>query len=304
MLRPFQIYHWNVPWQLQTHDGCIDGLRQSKVRAALLEKNTFAEMNNLWPTRVHAAAAADDDDATRTVLAPKLTDRIRRRVHACRKADFLDVLHAHPPLLRKLPLSPHCDVNTAQAFRDAVREDIVLNGVRFVGDHRTEAFVAAVKRIVQKFVPKGAFLPVSDRVMRSCSRTHRQDDSTSPHVVPTYICSGADSYFALQELFGHPDLLIKPRDTQTPLPLDVTLGVDRRGIFKCRICAANLYGIYRLDDIEQLAATKDQELEALVLVDTVIVETIDFSTNMTSRHLSVRSPEPECADHAEIRELF
>ncbi|KAG9413858.1 hypothetical protein AC1031_013066 [Aphanomyces cochlioides] len=126
-----------------------------------------------------------------TVLDPRFAQRVRRRVHACRKADFLEVLN-DPKLLRKIPLSPHCDVPTAQAFRDAVREDIVLNGVQFAGEHRTEAFVAAVKRIVEKYVPKSRALMVSDRVMRSCSRTH----------------SGADSYFALEELFGHPDLLV------------------------------------------------------------------------------------------------
>ncbi|CAK4079222.1 unnamed protein product [Aphanomyces euteiches] len=236
-----------------------------------------------------------------TVLDPRFAQRVRRRVHACRKADFLEVLN-EPKLLRKIPLSPHCDVPTAQAFRDAVREDIVLNGVQFAGEHRTEAFVAAVKRIVEKsvllrrlesrdcimsrYVPKSRALLVSDRVMRSCSRTH----------------SGADSYFALEQLFGHPDLLIKPRPGC--LPLHVNLGVDRNGVVKCKISVANLYGIYRHDDIERMVHDKTFVLEPLVLVDTVIVESIDFSSGETTRLLSLRSPEPEHDVHAELRELF
>jgi len=68
--------------------------------------------------------------------------------------------------------------------------------LRFVGDHRTEAFVAAVKRIVSAHVggdqhPERALL-VADRVMRGCSRT----------------LSGADSFFALHELFAAPELLV------------------------------------------------------------------------------------------------
>ncbi|KDO22111.1 hypothetical protein SPRG_10929 [Saprolegnia parasitica CBS 223.65] len=225
----------------------------------------------------------DDYDA---ILDPRLVQAVRKRVASCRKADFIDVLGSH--LLRcRLPLSPQCDVDTVQAFRDAVREDIMLNGVRFVGDHRTEAFVAAVKRIVQKFVPKDQCLEASDRIMRRCSRTH----------------SGTDSYFALQELFGATGLLIKPRPGGTP-PLDISLGRDKTGSFKCRISAANLYAIYRHDDIEQLLTHSDHTLAPLVEVDTVIVEVMSFATGATTRTLSLRTPEPQEYLHAEVQELF
>ncbi|ETV84659.1 hypothetical protein H257_03800 [Aphanomyces astaci] len=238
-------------------------------------------------------SGSNNDEPSSTVLDPALADPIRRQVQSCRKADFHEVLGgtSHTPsVLRRIPLSPRCDVDTAQAFRDAVREDIVLNGVQFVGDHRTEAFVAAVKRIVEKYIstPKKS-LHVSDRVMRSCSRTH----------------SGADSYFALQELFGHPDLLIKPRQDPPPPPLDVTLGVDRKGTLKCRICAANLYGLYRHDDIEQeVVYGRTAVVPPFVLVDTVIVEEINFTTDVATRYLSVRSPVPDVDVHSELRELF
>ncbi|ETW00627.1 hypothetical protein H310_07197 [Aphanomyces invadans] len=233
---------------------------------------------------------SNNDEPSSTVLDPAFADPIRRQVQSCRKADFREVLSGSNPVLRRIALSPRCEVNTAQAFRDAVREDIVLNGVQFVGDHRTEAFVAAVKRIVEKFVTKPRkALHVSDRVMRSCSRTH----------------SGADAYFALQELFGHPDLLIKPRSDPPPPPLEVTLGVDRKGSLKCRICAANLFGLYRHDDIErEVMLGRTAVVPPFVLVDTVIVEEIDFATDMAKRYLSVRSPEPDVDVNSELRELF
>ncbi|OQR88319.1 hypothetical protein ACHHYP_06887 [Achlya hypogyna] len=221
-----------------------------------------------------------------TVLDPHLVATVRKRVASGRKADFVDALHSRL-LSQRLALSSDCEVDTVQAFRDAVREDIMLNGVRFVGDHRTEAFVAAVKRIVQKFLPQDKALAVSDRVMRRCSRTH----------------SGTDSYFALQELFGGPDFLIKPRQGGTP-PLDIALGRDKTGAFKCRISAANLYAIYRNADIELLLTQQGHTLEPLLEVDTVIVEAIDFSAGTTTRHLSMRTPEPEQYVHAEVRELF
>ena len=75
-----------------------------------------------------------------------------------------------------------------------------------------EAFVAAIKRIVGQASPdKNKCLKVSDRIMRSCSRT----------------TSGADAYFALDLLFGDPSLLIKPREDEPP-PLDVKLSLDSK----------------------------------------------------------------------------
>ncbi|KAL3665836.1 hypothetical protein V7S43_009262 [Phytophthora oleae] len=124
--------------------------------------------------------------------------RIMRRAlgPAPRPADYLEVLQTFAGPLTAIPLPTECDVDTAQAFRDTAREEIMLNGVRFVGDHRTEAFVAAIKRIISEHVggdehPERALL-VADRVMRGCSRT----------------LSGADSFFAVHELFAAPELLV------------------------------------------------------------------------------------------------
>ncbi|OQS03332.1 hypothetical protein THRCLA_21187, partial [Thraustotheca clavata] len=161
--------------------------------------------------------------------------------------------------------------------------------VRFVGDHRIEAFVAAVKRIVQKFVPKHKALEVSDRVMRRCSRTH----------------SGTDSYFALQELFGHPDLLIKPREGGTP-PLDILLGKDNNNAFKCRIRATNLYTIYHNQDIERLLHHQNHPLEPLIEIDTVIIETLNFQTHTSTRHLHVHTSNSQGSSSLpiELNQLF
>ncbi|KAE9341746.1 hypothetical protein PF008_g10485 [Phytophthora fragariae] len=234
------------------------------------------------------------------LLDVELVRAVRRSLgRAPRPADYVEVLEAFAESLAAIPLPVRCDVDTAQAFRDATREEIMLNGVRFVGDHRTEAFVAAVKRIVGAHVggdenPERALL-VADRVMRRCSRT----------------LSGADSFFAVHELFASPELLIKPRASgSAELPaLDVTLGrdcTDQR--FKCRIKSVNLFGLYTNEDIELLLRSDRRELDApLAAVDTVVVERIDLSADKCSRRLTIRSPDAGKTPtrlSLEVRELF
>ncbi|GLE00186.1 hypothetical protein PINS_up008913 [Pythium insidiosum] len=139
----------------------------------------------------------DDDDEIAEhppVLDVTLTAKIRRLTASRRRGDYLEALHTFAEQLHQVPLTLRCDVDTAQAFRDASREEIMLNGVCFVGDHRTEAFVAAVKRIVARHVDDSDdFLAVTDRIMRGCSRT----------------LSGSDSYFALHELFACAEILVR-----------------------------------------------------------------------------------------------
>lgn len=129
-----------------------------------------------------------------SVLDSKLVQAVRKLTRSQRRADYIEALTTSAARLTQIPLAVQCDIETAQAFRDASREEIMLNGVCFVGDHRTEAFVAAVKRIVGQHVrdPDG-YIQVTDRIMRGCSRT----------------LSGSDSYFALHELFASPEILVR-----------------------------------------------------------------------------------------------
>ena len=223
-------------------------------------------------------------------LEPQLVQLIQREVRSGRKADFLEVLHRYANQLRKIPIPPQDVVDTAQAFRDAIREDVVLNGVRFVGDHRMEAYVAAIKRIVSKFTPdRHRCLEISDRILKSCSRT----------------ATGADSYFALEKLFGasNKNLLIKPRDEDPP-PLDVKIGLEHDKL-KCRIVTVNLFGLYRHADIDHLFKFQAQDqIDAWIQIDTVLVEFIDFSTNESTRCLTIQTPEPAPQLPTEVKELF
>ncbi|DAZ97342.1 TPA: hypothetical protein N0F65_010776 [Lagenidium giganteum] len=232
----------------------------------------------------------DDAVLFEPVLDDELIATIRRLTASGRRADYIDALRSYEEELTQIPLLLRYDVDTAQAFRDAIREEIVLNGVCFVGDHRTEAFVAAVKRIVARHVEQPEhFLSITDRIMRSCSRT----------------LSGSDSYFALHELFATPNLLIKPRQAK-PVPLDVTLGVDYSDLrFKCRIKSTNLFGLYRNDDIEALLRSSLKQMEPFVEVDTLVVELMDLTTDKASRHLSIRTPPtPPTKLELEVDELF
>lgn len=82
----------------------------------------------------------------------QLSQEIRHELRNERLADFLEVLHEYRERLQRIPLESNDQVDTAQAFRDAVREDVILNGVQFVGEHRMEAYISAIKRIVAKYV--------------------------------------------------------------------------------------------------------------------------------------------------------
>ncbi|KAL4094745.1 hypothetical protein PRIC1_010403 [Phytophthora ramorum] len=268
---------------------------------------------------------------TSSLLDLELVRAVRRAVgRAPRPADYVEALEAFAEPLAAIPLPVQCNVDTAQAFRDATREEMMLNGVRFVGDHRTEAFVAAVKRIVGAHVggdahPERALL-VADRVMRGCSRT----------------LSGADSFFAVHELLAAPELLvsqesdhahndplsdlrrcfslsalpralccgrkIKPRGSGS-VPLDVTLGrdcTDHR--FKCRIKSVNFFGLYANEDIALLLQSDRCEMDApLLAVDTIVVETMDLTADKSSRRLTIRSPDARKTPsklELEARELF
>lgn len=233
----------------------------------------------------------------------ELVASIRREIRSGRKADFLDVLHRYANKLKKIPLPLNDEVDTAQAFRDAVREDVSLNGIRFVGEHRMEAYIAAIKRIVAKFTPdRTRCLEIADRILKSCSRTS----------------SGADSYFALQKLFGLDGILIKPRqeddhdddhhqDGLPPPPLEVKIGLDHDRL-KCRISTVNVFGLYRHDDIERVFRFQQQQqqqtIECWIQIDTIVIESIDFSTNTSARYLTIRTPEPACQISSEVKELF
>lgn len=149
---------------------------------------------NAWP-RPAPSGMDKEPGGRRRVLDLKLALAVRRVTRSRRRADYLEALRLHAGRLSAVPLPVESDVDAVQALRDARREEIMLNGVRIVGDHRTEAFVAAVKRIVAAHAAHdpARFLAVTDQVLRGCSRT----------------LSGADSFFALHELFADPDILVR-----------------------------------------------------------------------------------------------
>ncbi|POM71047.1 hypothetical protein PHPALM_12438 [Phytophthora palmivora] len=220
------------------------------------------------------------------LLDTELVRAVRRAIGpAPRPADYTETLQAFAEPLAAIPLPVQCDVDTAQAFRDAAREEIMLNGVRFVGAHRTEAFVAAIKRIVSEYVgdehPERTLL-VADRIMRGCSRT----------------LSGADSFFAVHELFATSALLVsRSRVMATP-------SYHR---FKCRIKCVNHFGLFSNEDIELLLQSGREALYApLVAIDAIVVERMNLSADKSSRRLTITSPDSKTPTklELELRELF
>ena len=134
---------------------------------------------------------------------------------------------------------------------------------------------------------------ITERILCSTSRTS----------------SGADSYFLMKELFERPSLLLKPRVEQIP-PVRIEMRGSGSSV-RCKVNTTNLFGLYRMEDIEECTKQKYTEYpDAWVLLDTVVTETLTFGAstklrNVTGkRTLSIRSPEPAPLVADEVMELF
>jgi hypothetical protein len=113
----------------------------------------------------------------------------------------------------------------------------------------------------------------------------------------------------MKELFERPSLLLKPRVEQIP-PVRIEMRGSGSSV-RCKVNTTNLFGLYRMEDIEECTKQKYTEYpDAWVLLDTVVTETLTFGAsaklrNVTGkRTLSIRSPEPAPLLADEVLELF
>eukprot|EP00937_MAST-01D_sp_MAST-1D-sp2_P003265 g3265.t1 len=242
------------------------------------------------------------DAATLGLLDGKVESALRDIVKTAKRIDFLDALHHFRGALQCIPL-PESKVDAQQARKDTRRENVVLNGVQFMGESKMRHFTAAIEAVaLSAHMNEREASAVCERVLCATSRT----------------VSGADSYFILGRIFELPGLLLKPRSELIP-PVRVDMR-GAHGVVQCKIMTSNLFGLYRRDEIEQLSlAEEDAEPAAWVMIDAVVTEQLEFSFGEAPdiasprssalavagrRILSIDTPEPEPTVAEEVNELF
>eukprot|EP00935_MAST-01C_sp_MAST-1C-sp1_P000646 g646.t1 len=232
-------------------------------------------------------------DEVMSFMPPRLVKEVQALVSTDKKIDFLDALHEYRDVLDAVPL-PESEVDAAQGRKDIQRENVILNGVQFVGEEKMEHFINALQAVaLSANMTKDQATQITERILCSTSRTS----------------SGADSYFLMKELFERPSLLLKPRVEQIP-PVRIEMRGSGSSV-RCKVNTTNLFGLYRMEDIEECTKQKYTEYpDAWVLLDTVVTETLTFGSstklrNVTGkRTLSIRSPEPAPLVADEVMELF
>ena len=186
-----------------------------------------------------------DDDESRPAacgLTREVEDHLFRMVATRKRIDFLDALHLHADKLRNIAL-PEAKVDKKQALKDNDREEVLLNGVQFIGREELPHFRSAMKAVALSAGMSGRQADmIVERVLRSTSRT----------------ASGADSYFMVDRLFvrgaamspaladtpaasdGEPYLLLKPLSTaMMPQPVRIDMRAVSDSHVRCQISTTN-----------------------------------------------------------------
>ena len=225
----------------------------------------------------------------------KFQPRMREMISTSKRVDFIDALHAFAEELSHVPLS-ELVADPTQARKDSGRDNIVLNGVQFVGARQTPMLTSALAAVAQSAgVSSEEAAAITERVLCSCSRS----------------CSGADSYFVLYQLLDldrQPSLLIKPRSGEDmPVRIDMTAGAG--GAVVVTVESKNLYGLYRTADIEEWVRVADgaEAMEPWIFINTVVTEQLHFGGRpwfSAERWLAISTPENNPTVCADLEECF
>ncbi|CAM9813581.1 unnamed protein product [Discosporangium mesarthrocarpum] len=198
----------------------------------------------------------------------------------CREGNrdsVLTVFQDFPEHFSCIPLNDS-NVEPKQAINDLLRENVILNGVKFFGNG--ELFLESLRQVVEtlSLSPdyKGSRTgsEIVERVLCKASRT----------------TSGSDSYFTVDQLFTNSDYLLKRRAECLP-PINIEVFLVDNNIHSVVACA-NYYGLYSLDEIESASQSfKVHTPQAWLCLDTMVVEKTDYRTGRNVRYLRVDTPD-------------
>ncbi|CAM9129968.1 unnamed protein product [Laminaria digitata] len=198
----------------------------------------------------------------------------------CREGNRDSVLTAFqnfPEHFSCIPLNDS-NVESKQAINDLLRENVILNGVKFFG--HGELFLESLRQVVEILSQSPEYKggrsgsEIVERVLCKASRT----------------TSGSDSYFTVEQLFTNSDYLLKPRAERLP-PINVEVFLVDNSIHSVVACA-NYYGLFSLDEIEaESQSFRVHTPQAWLRLDTMVVEKTDYLTGRNVRYLRVDTPD-------------
>ena len=235
------------------------------------------------------------------------TNLVRALHDAClsgNRNQIISTIKANKSHLVCIPLPPPNPCDASQAVKDIIREKVILNGVRFLG--QGSLFLETLRQL--------ASILCSDKTVEGLS-----GDTQGNFVVDSILTrcarttSGFDSYNTALQLFPFPEMLLKPRPGQNP-PIDIELFVSNGSVHGA-VSSTNMYGFYRFKDIEMMGnrmsgvSSSDSAIanddtdgsgNPWLSLDTVVVEKIDFRTGRSLRFLRIEMPEPCARDEMSI----
>ncbi|CAM9738343.1 unnamed protein product [Choristocarpus tenellus] len=198
----------------------------------------------------------------------------------CREGNrdsVLTVFQDFPEHFSCIPLNDS-NVEPKQAINDLLRENVILNGVKFFGNG--ELFLDSLRQVVEtlSLSPdyKGSRTgsEIVERVLCKASRT----------------TSGSDSYFTVEQLFTNSDYLLKRRAESLP-PINIEVFLVDNNIHSVVACA-NYYGLFSLEEIESASQSfRVHTPQAWLCLDTMVVEKTDYRTGRNVRYLRVDTPD-------------
>ncbi|CAM9819345.1 unnamed protein product [Scytosiphon promiscuus] len=194
------------------------------------------------------------------------------------RESVLTVFQNFPEHFSCIPLNDS-NVESKQAINDLLRENVILNGVKFFSGHG-ELFLESLRQVVEilsqspEYKGERTGSEIVDRVLCKASRT----------------TSGSDSYFTVRQLFTNSDYLLKRRAERLP-PINVEVFLVDNSIHSVVACA-NYYGLFNLEEIEaESQSFAVSPPQAWLRLDTMVVEKTDYLTGRNVRYLRVDTPD-------------
>jgi hypothetical protein len=195
---------------------------------------------------------------------------------------LITTLEEYNTHLSCIPLPPPQQCDASQAVKDIMRERVVLNGVRFLGQgslfletlRRLASFLcsdstvngtagdtqvggwseATAEQHTATTITNNPFLSWTIFSALASLAPLRSSPPQGNFVVDSILTrcarttSGFDSYNTVLQLLPSPEMLLKPRPGQNP-PIDIELFVSN-GSVQGAVSTTNMYGLYRFEDIE------------------------------------------------------
>lgn len=178
--------------------------------------------------------------------------------------DYLSLLNKHRHILLSLSLPNSKPTSREQAFKDAVREKISLNGKAFSGNDVLR-LTRELERLIAPFAHNAAArVETAMDVLRAASRT----------------CTGGDSFFGISSIFSRPGVVVTAGH-MAARPVEIS--INSTG--EATIVSHNSFEIH---NEEELMGGDDGN--GIITIDTVIQEVIDCISGNAERIMSVKCP--------------